>query len=367
MAEPTDRTMDAAMETKLTIVVPTYNRYPLLARLLRYYRACGAPVPMHILDSSRNGPPDPEVERLIVAPGITYTRYDADMRPIPKLHEGLQGVTTPYAVLWADDDLMVPCSLGLAAQFLEEHGDFSVAHGRSGLFRVDASKDGRVTMEVGPSFRRSCTDETAAARLRSHVTVGGSLFYSVHRTEWLRQNVERCTRRGFGYYWAELTLAWLAMIQGKAKSLDCLYMLRQMHGVRAAGWSQTGTFDQFDWITRPGFPEQYAAFREELAEELARQDGLSLDDARAVVKEAFWAYLAQVMMRKWQTRYGPRVVTVRDRLRGVARLLPGLRGAWRTLHSVLPGRSRQMSVEVLRRPSSPYHVDFLPIYQAIVQ
>ena len=192
---------------------------------------------MHILDSSQDASPASQLTTLMGSPPITYRRHDPHMLPIPKLSEGLRQVMSPYVVVWADDDLMVPRSLGLAATFLEAHSDFSVAHGRSGIFRVDAGKDGRIAMEVGPSFRRSCTDETAAARLRSHLTVGGSLFYSVHRTAWLRQNIEQCARLGFGYYWAELTLACLAMIQGKGEALDCLYMLRQMHGRQAAGWS----------------------------------------------------------------------------------------------------------------------------------
>ncbi|PIQ84372.1 MAG: hypothetical protein COV75_02340, partial [Candidatus Omnitrophica bacterium CG11_big_fil_rev_8_21_14_0_20_63_9] len=122
------------MTPPLTILVPTYNRSQLLARLLRYYEACGAPYPMRILDSSD----EPATLPALSAPAgrVTQVRYDAHTLPTTKLFDGLSQVTTPYVVVWADDDLMVPSSIAACAAFLDGHPEASVAHGYSELFQV---------------------------------------------------------------------------------------------------------------------------------------------------------------------------------------------------------------------------------------
>jgi glycosyltransferase domain-containing protein len=360
--------MGTEVTTNLTIVVPTCNRYRFLARLLRYYRACGAPVRMHILDSSPNAAPDSAVARLIDTPAITYTTYDTKMGPLPKLHEGLKRVTTPYAVLWADDDLMVPRSLMAAAQFLEQHRDFSVAHGVGGLFTAEPSQHGMVTLDIGPFIQRSLLDDTGAARLVGYRTKGCSVFYSVQRTRNLQRNLEQCARHGFGYFWGETALAWLSIIQGKAHTLDRLYIMRQLHDGRGDGWNAEGRrHDPFDWVTGTGFPERCDAFLRCVASALVEQDGIGFSRAHDLAKEMLWFALARALTEDWRRRYGKPSKRLLVRMREAARRIPGVRTAWCAARDVMPGRNGAISLAALRRRSSPYHPDFAPIYQAIME
>lgn len=359
---------DADVASNLTIVVPTCNRARFLARLLRYYTACGTPVRMHILDSSPHVAPDPAIARLIDTPAITYTTYDATMGPLPKLHEGLKRVTTPYAVLWADDDLMVPRSLTAAAQFLEQHRDFSVAHGVGGLFTAEPSPNGMVTLDIGLFIQRSLLDDTGAARLVGYRTKGCSVFYSVQRTRNLQRNLEQCARLGFGYFWGETALAWLSIIQGKAHMLDRLYIMRQLHDGRGDGWNAQGMRDDpFNWVTGASFPERCDAFLGCVASALVEQDGIGFSRAHDLAKEMLWFALARALTEDWTRRYGKPSKGLLVRMREVARRIPGVRKAWRAARDVMPGQHDAISLAALRRRSSPYHTDFAPIHQAIIE
>jgi len=360
----------------LTIVVPTYNRYPLLRRLLSYYQSVGAPMAMHVLDSSSQALSDPPLEALLRDMArLHHTTYAPDTLPTAKLHDGLQRVTTPYVVLWADDDLMVPRSFEAGVQFLERHPDFSLAHGRGGLFTTSQRQ---ASITIGPYRQRAYLDETAAGRLTQYLTDATGLFYSVHRTENLRHNLGQCRRYHLGFpagqhaeaevhrsdVWVELLLASLSVIQGKAQQLDRLYILRDSHpGMNS--WEDTGAvMDMFDWITSTSFHETYASVAMCLSKSLAQHDGLTLDRARAIVKQGLWSCLVSMLSRNWRVRYANGHASHRLRWREATRQIPGLSHIWRRIRSSLPGQ--ELSLERLHQPRSPYYADFLPLYDALI-
>jgi len=283
--------------------------------------------------------------------------------PMPKLSEGLQRVTTPYVVFWGDDDLMVPRSLGRAVRFLEDHQDFSLAHGTGGLFEVAVVKRHHVLMQMGPLPQRSYTEETASARLLRFMAQGCSLFHSVQRTASLRRNVAQCVAHGFGYYWAERALAFLALVQGKAKALDGLYIARQVHGGQASRDLQE-RFDCFDWMSSEDFPKRYQAFRTSVSQALAAQDGISMSEARELVKRAVWSQCAKGLSSAWQDRYSVKPSGVR--LRAAVRRLPGVRQVSQWLRWMgVPPDGNPISVPGLLRPASPHRGDFLQVYRAV--
>jgi len=158
---------------------------------------------------------------------------------------------------------------------------------------------------------------------------------------------------------SELLPCSLSIILGKVKELNCIYLVRQVHEQRYL------LPDMYDWMTSPDWLPSYQVFRNCLTKELVRQDGISLDEARAVVKQAFWSYLAKGFMKKWQGCYGQPRVSRRTRLLQAMRVIPGARQAWRGLRSLLPSQRDEMSLNALLDPSSPYHADFMPIYRSV--
>ena len=361
--------MSDAMRQQLTILVPTYNRYDRLLRLLRYYHATGCAAPLHVLDSSREAlPAQGELRALLTRQGslVSHTRYPPDIEALAKILSGLQDVTTPYVVLWADDDFLVPGTLEDGVRVLSQHPDVSVVHGQSALFRLQA---GRVQW-VAPYLQRSVLDETASARLKDHFQRYFVTFYSVHRTEQLVKNFQQVCQTGLDWHtWGELALSALAILQGKALALPRLYMVREGHaGMGSRTVQQQRGLDHFDWLTDTACTRQhgtYEMFRECLVPELMARDGLEASQARDVVKQALWPYFVRGMEEKWSTEDGRNVVPFGVRFREAAKRVPGLRTAWRTARAWMPHRPSTISLDALRQPSSRYYRDFMPIYRAV--
>ncbi len=367
----------------LTLLVPTYNRYPKLQRLLTYTASVGMTAPIWILDSSSEPLRNGRLEQLLPTNGISHRRYDPVTSPMEKLADGLDRVSTPYVVVWNDDDFLVPRVVEAGVRFLERHPDYSIAHGRSAIFRPSLQGGREMVEWIAPYAGRSIMEATASERLVDHFKrYDAVLNYSVHRTALLRENIQQCCAKGFGYIWGELALGGLDMIQGKARCLNQLYLMKEVHG-GADAWinsvRETESLDPqrscettragntFDWFTEPSFPAKYAAFHDCLATALVRADGLPRVHAEDVVTKAFWSYAIRALSTKWQGRYGVVGQSWQVRTRELMRRLPGARAIWRAMQPWLPGSRQAMSLPALLRLGSPLHEDFMLIYQAITE
>jgi glycosyltransferase domain-containing protein len=282
-------------------------------------------------------------------PGLNDTQAISELLNVAK---------EPYAAVCGDDDFLVPASLEKCVQFLKGHQDYSAAHGVGAYCPVDieASRGERVW-----SFRyglRSVEQESGTNRLLHYIANYFPVVFSVRRTEMMREGFS-IARSLPDRHFRELLPASLAVVGGKAMQLDCFYLVRGIHQRQHA-------LDQFDWVTGPDWQRSYEGFREPLSKALARQDTITLDEARQVVKEAFSGYLARKMLEHMRTGYGRAVTPRRSRFIKIGRSVPLLRGTWRQLRSIfLKAEERKYSLGALLRPSSPYHADFLPIYRAI--
>ena len=354
----------------LTVVIATRNRAAFLIPLLEYYAGSGLQAQVVIGDSSE----EDQIKSIQAALGrvedrlhIRYHRYPtyADRAPgmgfIHCVSDLIQHhVTTTYVVVAADDDFLIPAALAQAVDFMEDHPDYSAVHGKT-LLGILA--DGAEVELVGTEFhlQRSITDSLATERLRNHLTCGAATEYSVKRTVQTVAHWEASLAVVEEQFLGELLRSCLSVIDGKVHQLDRLYMVRRGHRRMTSRRSD----DCFDQLVHPVWPRQYARFRDSLAEALCLKDEVTLAEAREIIKETFWAYLAKQIVRQWQVRYARRNGQVAWRAR--LREIPWLRQMYREVFSRLPGEAHAMSLSALLRRSSPYHRDFLPIYQTITK
>ena len=348
-------------DVNVSLLIPTMNRSDFLIRLLRYYRDLGFQGCICIGDSS-----EPEhverTKRVIKALqdeiNIVYQEYPDLSDPVC-LQQLLDFVPTPYAAYVADDDFLVPSALERCARFLHSHPDYSAAHGVAAVFSLQSS--GAHGQIMGADRYRQPVIEAGSAsqRLVDHLGDYSVAKFSVHPIEaWEAEhrNISLITDTSFA---GELLPGCLSVIQGKVKELDCLYLVRQDHTRR---YLLPGVID---WITSPDWLPSYQIFRDRLAEELAQQDKISIEDAQNVVKQAFGSYLAKGLGKQLEARNAQNGSGLRSRSRGVARSIPGITWAWHNFRSFLPGDNNKKSFPALMRRSSPYHADFMPIYRAI--
>lgn len=357
--------MSVSSSEHVSLVVSTMNRSAFLIRLLRYYAEMGFQGRLVIGDASD----DDHAERSAEAVRALSGTLRVDLHRYPGLNEPetsrqlLALVTTPYVALLPDDDVIVPEPLAECAAFLGRHPDYSLAHGRAVMLMLQRSGSTGPVEAVWPHYWGEEHSGTGAQRLLNFL--GPNYFttlFSVHRTPQMRAIYQQ--RRAAPVLrdkvLTEVLAGCLSVIHGKVKRLDLLYVVRQHHNQRYL------PSDFYDWLTGPEWFLAYDAFRDCLADELVKQDGLQIEDAREVVKRAFWPWLANRLMSRWR-RYagldGQRV----GRLREAARQVPGLKKAWRALRLLLPGAEGAISLLALLRPTSPYHGDFMPVYQAVTE
>lgn len=346
---------------RLTLLLPTRNRARFLLRALRYYRDRGADFTIMVADSSdpahaayaqeRIGPLEAELR-------LEYTVYPPDLPLTEKILGALERVGTPLTALGADDDFFIPEGLTRAADFLERHPDHSLAHGEAIAFRVRPAGSAHGVLDWAARYpQRTLAQPSAGERVVTHFADYTTNWYSVQRTEELRERARAVAERGLDLYFSELALSGLAVIQGKAVRLDGLYMARQADTAKEYAMS-----DLSEWVSDVHWPDRYAAFRACLAEGLAAEHWGSEASAARVMDRGFGAYLSRRLGGDHPLRR-PRGALSDAWAR--AREHPGVRRVGAKLHSFGLSPEPDCSLPSLMSADSPYHADFGPIRRSI--
>ena len=358
--------MSADRERGVTLCIPTKDRPAFLERLLRYYAQTRSPHWIFIGDSSE--PAQVEQNRRTVA--SFSRRLQIVHQEYPGLSTGAclealsRLIETPYCACVADDDVLSTPRLERCAAFLERHPECSAAHGKGIMLQVEG---GRLSGAIGSLFaypQAVVQADTGAERLREFFTVSlAVVLFSVHRTATWREMFQGVTElqgvMSQNIFKDELIPTCISVVRGKITEIDGLYLVRQAHD---AIYRQPHVYD---WLTNPAWFPSYQIFHDRIVEELRRQDGLSLEQAQAALKAGFWPYLAYAVINTW--RKGPARARrwAPSRLRSVAQRIPGLRKGWRTMRGIVMRSRDPWSLPALVQPSSPYHEEFMPIYEAI--
>jgi glycosyltransferase domain-containing protein len=351
--------------TGAAIIIPTINRSEFVVRQLNYYANLGYRHTVYVGDSSTAD----HVERIKEA----IRRYEGRLRTVylhlpgandyQAINKLLEQVQERYVALSGDDDFLVPASLDQCSQFLDTNPDYHSAHGVGLLFSVSSDGAHGKVIDSGHYRQGQVEQGSACPRLIDFLRGYWSMAFSVQRTTTYREAAAKGSMIPDPSF-PELLTGCLSVIRGQAKELDCLYLLRQHHSRRYG----VALPDVFDWLTGPEWQASYQLFHERLSEEVAKQDGISIEDAGQVVTRAFQSYLSNSLSRKWAQRNAQRgEVAEVSGWRGTVSRVPGLRKAWQGTRSFLPGEKTQLARPALLRPFSRYHSDFMPVYRAVAQ
>lgn len=207
----------------LTLVIPTYNRPLLLADLLHTLEEQSWSSPIRVADSS---PAEVQKRNRELCESsrlpIEHIGFPDDTEVMGKIATACAGVTTPYLLVWADDDLPMPGAVENAIAFLEANPDHVACHGD--YYDCSYAPDGtprlRLSLQVAP-----IDAPTAVERMLFLLTQYQYLFYAVCRTPAYRETIDevRALRsHHFGELWSALHLA----IVGKIGRLPQPYSLR---------------------------------------------------------------------------------------------------------------------------------------------
>ena len=285
----------------LTILLPLKDRVPFTHRWLSY--AMTAPLPYRILIA--DGGADPAVVNAVAAMklqglDVEYVRYPYDHNYAAyyaKLADALSRVSTPFVVMADNDDFFIPQGLARAVEFLRAHDDFVACGGQCAMFWLgDGSATAPTDAIYGDRVQWKCSSqistdvaETARERLLGRCLGANDVFYAVHRTGLLRSHFEAvrdCNPRDL--FLMEELIMFLTAIAGKTRQLETLYIARQQDSPGSSGGSHQEKFgDWFDRMLLPTWSEDFSRFVDRSAAALGRADGLSDEDARRAVVQAY--------------------------------------------------------------------------------
>jgi len=287
------------LKKKVTIVIPTYNRYDKLSRLLHYFESSGFPINIIVLDSSIDKKKKPEgLQKLLKQQNIEYVDFPSELFLYKKISNGLQKIATPYVVLCADDDFITPAGIRSSVEFLENNPDYSVAHGQYISFWLDTSSmDKKRTFCWRPGYiSDSVMMDEPETRLMYHFgNYVCPTFYGVHRTSQIQGIFYDTTQYTDDLRFGELLPSMITLIKGKMKRLDSLYYGREKAVVKSyvadfATFKQEGTYDA-----------KYNRFKDCISQYLSKETGLSSMDAGGIIDEGMNLYLAMVSKNKKKT------------------------------------------------------------------
>jgi|TARA_Y100000310_G_scaffold219702_1_gene221104 glycosyltransferase domain-containing protein len=218
------------MLDKITIVIPTYKRYPFLLRLLQFYSSYNLVIKFLILDSTPKYPKDKRLEKILSMKNIQWKRYDPDIFFVDKIARGCQSIQTDYAVLCADDDFIIPSTLRSCVEFLNTHQDYSSAHG---LYfshpNSDSLKNKSFTLWF--SDGHSISDKSPIERLQAYLCrVDGKGYvphYSVHRSNQFKLIWTETQNYVSDWGMSEIFPCCMSLIYGKMKVLREFYASRE--------------------------------------------------------------------------------------------------------------------------------------------
>jgi glycosyltransferase domain-containing protein len=280
--------------TRLTLVIPTYNRPHYLHRLIDTYQALHLKSPILVADSSPQpfAPTDP-----LGGLPIQFRQFPPDTGYLNKLISALSTVKTPYVALLADDDFYLPSALVEAVSFLDDHPSYSGAGGRSYRFVLPPHATHGHGLTQWKSYpQHGAEEEDVGQRLAAHFRNYATNWYSVQRTESLQATFSKNLEIQEDLYLVELLTSASLLVRGKFKCLDRVFLLRENDAPKS--YVQSNLFTRATHLWNGELQRAYTAILSTL---LVDQHGFSEENARRMARETLLNYFGDQFgrMRRW--------------------------------------------------------------------
>jgi len=280
-----------------TIIIPTYNRPEYLKRILSYYESFE--VKIIVVDAS-----DEIFPYLALYKDQIEYRHTLNKDRISRINEIASLICTPYVLLCADDDFIIPDAVNRVVSFLQENPDYALGEGyifkfynqNNDLMCIASSKN-----MLGVNISEDCPSK----RILYAVTNPVAIFYSVYRTDIFKEMYKSMILNNKTIIkhpnLQEMYISWYSLIEGKFIVLPLLYQARE------ATWNSEGqtSTDLKEIISTKKFRKEYNEFVALVAAHLSKKESISFDNAKNTVEE--------IIMRALYVSY-PNYYTIRKRI-----------------------------------------------------
>lgn len=216
--------------------------------------------------------------------GFKYFQY----RECPvseKLAKAFSHVTTPYAVMCADDDFLAMSGLKACLEFLERNPEYSSAQGRCISFLYKKGKI-RFSPTYLKNIRMDVSSDIPSERIIQQFSPYMNQFYSLHRTRNLRL-AWNISRKINDLRLPELTIGMVAAINGKHSILPVFYSVRESIEGSTGTVAKKTDFINPDEDSR----KDYSLLASGLARHLMTRQKLGFSEAKAKINRALMQYM----------------------------------------------------------------------------
>lgn len=265
------------MESKITLIIPTHNRYKYLCRITDFYKYHKYKI--FIADSS-------EKRFDIQLPENFYYFYYPNWTFSTKLNNIIKEVNTPYCMLCADDDFFLEETISNCIEFLEINPDYASVQGLYIKFKKNNYNTIFAPMYMH-SHKMDINSPLAHERIYSLFSSYMQLQYAVHRSKTLKKFFAlQSDYEVKNYNLFELLLAIVALTEGKHKIIPILF------GVRESIINSAGAItDDYDKIsTLPEYKIEFESFIKAASFYLSSFENISYREANEKIVTALSIY-----------------------------------------------------------------------------
>lgn len=342
---------------RISLLIPTMDRPAFVVRALDYYAAAGFSGTIMLGDSS--SPENQAVlqARISALAGRLHVDYQYFSPAENAGHAHIllalaERAATPYVVSAGDADLLAPRTLEAAADFLEQHPDYSAAHGRLLGFTLDGVTAHGGLRQVCALPSHHLTAEKAADRWRAGMRLASPTRHYLHRRDVWRQMYADAAQMPLHYLGEEMRPASFTLLLGKVAELDGLGLAFQISETRNFTWNVPS---MYALTLQAGWTPAVHTLRNSVSAALIERDGLPAAETERIFDEALWRHLLVMLQSQYDDRYPPvnKFSILKKRFPWLARL-----------GQAKPSRG-PLTLRALRRPSHPYHADFKLIEAAL--
>lgn len=266
--------------SRLTVVVPTYERHAYISRQVEFWARTDAH--LLVLDGSAN--PHTEVSKFESCDNVAYVHAPVSIEERLGLCNDL--ITTEYCSLLSDDEFFLPFAVESAVAFLDENIDYSSCKGTALGFGWDGKNVyGQVVYPMLHGYGVHAKD--GSERMREHMDpYQMASLWSVQRAKVFFA----CTKAiscGPSYSSAaagEMQVSLISAYLGKIKVLDQLMWLRSFENKNI--WWSFGRLSICDWWEAPILSHERQRFVNSIIEAIALTNSqvLSSSDVRSAVE-----------------------------------------------------------------------------------
>lgn len=226
--------------SRLTIVIPTYNRQRFALRNMRFWS--GKHVHLFVMDGSSQ---TIKLEDLVgLADNVHYIWMPVSLEE--RLRVAIELVDTEFVVMLPDDEFFLPSGLQCCIDELDSRKDVIVCVGR--CLNFWAAKN-HLTVSPRYAFWPSILQETSQGRMEANMSTLNSLtIYGVMRRDPWVNCVKLIAERVFSCcYVTEQLFELFSSYQGKSRVIDALMWFRSGENPPTAfkGWNRDYHFQHW--------------------------------------------------------------------------------------------------------------------------